>query len=36
MVTEKKYFESFNRIMRFVANLLKTAYYVVKLLNFEP
>lgn len=36
MVTEKKYFESFNRIMKFIANFLKAAYYVVKLLNLEP
>lgn len=36
MVTQKNYFENVNRIMKFIANFLKAAYYVVKLLNFEP
>lgn len=36
MATQKKHFENFNRIVKFVANFLKVAYYVVKLLNFEP
>lgn len=36
MATQKNYFENFNRIVKFVANFLKAAYYIVKLLNLEP
>lgn len=36
MKTQKKYLEKTNRIMKFVANFLKTVYYMLKLLNFEP
>lgn len=36
MTAQKNYFENFNRIMKFIANFLKAAYYAVKFLNFEP
>lgn len=36
MKTQNKYLEKTNRIMKFVANFLKAAYYILKLINFEP
>ena len=36
MKTQKKYLEKINRIIKFVANFLKAAYYILKLLNFDP
>lgn len=36
MVTQKVNFEKVKKFMKFVANFLKIAYYMVKLLNFEP
>ena len=36
MIVKKINLEKTNRIMKFVANFLKAAYYVVKLLNLEP
>lgn len=36
MIVKKINLEKANKFMKFVANFLKVAYYVVKLLNFEP
>lgn len=36
MIVKKINLEKTNRILKFVANFLKAAYYIVKLLNFEP
>lgn len=36
MVIQKINLEKANKFMKFVANFLKAAYYIVKFLNFEP
>ncbi len=36
MLVKKMNLEKANKFMKFVANFLKAAYYVVKFLNLEP